>query len=85
MFEIAYSKVSVKALRRMPTNTPANIRARIIELAADPDAANNNVAKLKGRAERRLRVGGWRVLFAVDRKARVIDVKLIGPRGSVYE
>lgn len=85
MFEIAYSKDAVKALRRMPTNTAANIRARIIELAADPDAANNNVAKLKGRAEMRLRVGDWRVLFAVDRKARMIDVKLIGPRGSVYE
>ena len=85
MFEISYSKDAVKALRRMPANTAANIRARIIELAADPDAANNNVAKLKGRAEMRLRVGGWRVLFAVDRKALVIDVKLIGPRGSVYE
>ncbi len=85
MFEIAYSKDAVKALRRMPTNTAANIRARIIELAADPDAAHNNVAKLKGRAEMRLRVGDWRVLFAVDRKARMIDVKLIGPRGSVYE
>ena len=85
MFEISYSKDAVKALRRMPTNTAANIRARIMELASDPDAANNNVAKLRGRAEMRLRVGDWRVLFAVDRKARAIEVKLIGPRGSVYQ
>ena len=85
MFEISYSKDAVKALRRMPTNTAANIRARIMELASDPDAANNNVAKLRGRAEMRLRVGDWRVLFAVDRKARAIGVKLIGPRGSVYQ
>lgn len=69
----------------MPANTATNIREKFYELAADPDAANNNVTKLKGRSELRLRVGGWRVLFAVDRKTRLIDVKLIGPRGSVYE
>lgn len=32
----------------------------------------------------RLRVGGWRVRFAVDRRARVLYVLSVQPRGKAY-
>jgi hypothetical protein len=37
--------------------------AKSREVAADPYAPNNNLAKLQGREAYRLRVGGWRVIY----------------------
>jgi mRNA interferase RelE/StbE len=42
----------------------------------------NNVLKLTGRDEYRLRVGDWRILFVES--SDTIDVLVIGPRGGVY-
>lgn len=33
---------------------------------------------------RSARVGGWRIIFAVDDGNRILDVVDIGPRGQVY-
>jgi mRNA interferase RelE/StbE len=69
----------------MPANTARLVRTKIERLAADPFASNNNVKRLKGIDAFRLRVGGWRVVYEIDRRTIVIFVIRIGPRGSIYE
>lgn len=85
MFRIEYSRDALKALLRMPVNTARLIRTKIEQLAADPFAPNNNVKRLKGMDAFRLRVGDWRVVYEIDRRAITIAVIRIGPRGNVYE
>ena len=84
MFETLYTPTAIRELRRIPTNIARWIMERIERIAADPHAANNNVSRLKGRSEMRLRVGDWRVLFTIDETARVLTVLHVAPRGSVY-
>ena len=48
-----------------------------------PEAMVNNVRKLVGSDEMRLRVGDYRIIFT-ETEDEVI-VSRIGPRGSVYE
>ena len=72
-------------LRRIPANTATLIRDKVSELAADPRAQRANVSALKGPDETRLRVGDWRVLYAMNDAAETIRVRLIAPRGSAYE
>ena len=84
MFETLYSPTAIKQLRRIPANIARRIMDRIEQVAADPHAADNNVSRLKGRPEMRLRVGDWRVLFTIDENARVLTVLHVAPRGSVY-
>ena len=81
----------MKAVRYLPAAQRAlrkhrNVATRIMkidELAARPDAFANLVMPLKGRPERRLRVGDYRVLFIVEGdELLVID---IGPRGDIYD
>lgn len=61
----------------------ARILAAIERLAADPSAAD--IRKLAGRAnEWRLRVGGYRVRFALDDQAGAIVVLHMRPRASAY-
>lgn len=61
------------------------IRVRLDEIAANPFAAQRNVTVLKGATDIfRLRTGGWRTLYEVDREADVVRVLAIKPRGEVY-
>ncbi|MEO8541491.1 MAG: hypothetical protein ABI577_17240 [bacterium] len=39
---------------------------------------------LKGRESRALRVGGWRLIYAVDIESQFIMIQVIGPRGQAY-
>ena len=84
MFETLYTPAAIKQLRRIPTNIARRIMARIERIVANTRAADNNVSKLKGRPEMRLRVGDWRVLFTIDEKAQVLTVLHVAPRGRVY-
>lgn len=84
MYQIDYSKQSIRVLRRMPTNTAMLIRSRIETVAQDPFAAPG-VKKLVGRDGYRLRVGDWRVLYFLDGQRLRVLVTEIGPRGGIYQ
>lgn len=84
MYQIEYSKQSIRVLRRMPTNTAMLIRSRIETVAQDPFAAPG-VKKLVGRDGYRLRVGDWRVLYFLDGQWLRVLVTEIGPRGGIYQ
>lgn len=64
------------------------IRERVVralrDLANDPAAARG-LKKLRGRPERRLRVGDWRVVVDLDAADRAIRVKRVLPRGRAYD
>jgi mRNA interferase RelE/StbE len=74
-----------KALRRLPANTAKRIRSKLLALAADPFARNQNVKKLTGREGYRLRVGNWRALYTIDPGDEIISVLVIKPRGGAYD
>lgn len=66
----------------MPRNIAATIERKIVAMAADPYAPNNNATRLQGRKGYRLRVGDWRVLHELEeRRVLVLDIK---PRGGAY-
>jgi len=84
VYQIEYSKQSIRVLRRMPTNTAMLIRSRIETVAQDPFAAPG-VKKLVGRDGYRLRVGDWRVLYFLDGQRLRVLVTEIGPRAGIYQ
>jgi mRNA interferase RelE/StbE len=81
--KIAYSKASLRVLRRIPANEAKRIRSKIEAYAEDPSSQANNVAKLQGRDGYRLRVGDWRVIF--DQDGTVMAILAVGPRGQIYD
>jgi mRNA interferase RelE/StbE len=84
MYRIEYSKQSIRALRRMPSNTAMLIRGKIEVLAQDP-FGSPGVKKLAGQDGYRLRVGDWRVLYLLDGQRLRVLVTEIGPRGGIYQ
>lgn len=85
MFTIEYTRDAAKTLKSMPKTTAMLIMKKVSALAVDPFAPNNNVKKLVNRPECRLRVGDWRILYAVHEGKLVIEVIRIAPRGGAYQ
>jgi mRNA interferase RelE/StbE len=79
--EIRFSKTAARALLR--SNKRNLIREKIDELAREPLALAANVKRLKGRAEYRLRVQDWRVIFRIEGDVLWIDD--VAPRARAYE
>ena len=61
------------------------IRSKILALARDPNAPNNNIKRLTGVDGYRLRVGDWRVIYTLRHQALTVVVIRVGHRSEVYE
>lgn len=85
MYSIEYSREAEKVLAKIPGNLRMLLVSKIEDLACDPFAANNNVRRLAGRVEFRLRVQDWRVIYRVLDDRVVLLIIKIGSRGQVYE
>ena len=57
----------------------------IDSLSENPRPAGSK--KLKGKEEYlwRIRVGDYRILYAIEETIKIIDIRRIGQRGNVYE
>jgi mRNA interferase RelE/StbE len=82
MKAIIWTTDAVRALRRHG-NMRERIQRALLDYATDQTAHVNNVTVLVGRTGKRLRVGGFRVIF--DEDVNTIIVRDIGPRGNIYE
>lgn len=82
MKSVRYTSDAARALRRH-ANMAERIRATLLAYATDPVAHANNVRRLVGSNERRLRIGSFRAVF--EETATEILVTRIGPRGDIYE
>jgi mRNA interferase RelE/StbE len=79
------SREAAKALDKMPRNVREMVMGKIEAVASNPYAAHNNVTRLQGRPEFRLRVQDWRVIYRLLDDRVVMLVIKIGGRGQVYE
>ena len=61
------------------------IRSKILALARDPRAPNNNVKKLAGVEGFRLRVGDWRVIYTANQQTLTVLVIRVGHRSEIYQ
>lgn len=79
---IVYTPAARRALREHANHADL-ILTKIEQYAAAPAAQANNVKKLKGRPDYRLRVGNFRIVFSET--ADTITIYDIGPRRGIYD
>jgi len=61
------------------------LRAKILALARNPLAPNNNVRKLTGIEGYRLRVGDWRIIYTLRHEVLTVVVVRVGHRREIYQ
>ena len=83
-FRVSVVHEAEKILDRLDRPTEQRVRARFVQLAADPFDSRLSAPLADRPGIRKSRVGGWRVLFTVDREAKVIYILTVDTRGQVY-
>ena len=83
-YDIQFTDVALKNLKRYPKSDQVRIVSRIEQLAANPDAMSNVKRLVNFDVSFRLRVGNYRVLFERDDIIRIIDVIDVLSRGRAY-
>lgn len=75
-------RVRKKDLSSIPAKVRKPIVSRITELADNPYPADS--IQLKGRQERRIRQGDYRILYVVQSKIVTVFVVKVGHRREIY-
>ena len=70
-------------MRRLDADTRERINDALSEASKDPVGASDHLVN-RGQ-ERKIRVGGLRIVFRIDSTAKQIVVDAILPRGDVYK
>lgn len=71
-----------KELDRLPDNIAFRISRKIFDLANNPYAQGSQ--KLGGGKGYRIRIGNYRVIYAMDKKIKTVIIVKIGHRREVY-
>jgi mRNA interferase RelE/StbE len=85
MWSVSYSAEALGTLARMDRVIAKRLRAKILALARNPLAANNNVKKLAGIEGYRLRVGDWRIIYTLRHEVLTVVVVRVGHRREIYQ
>ncbi len=83
MYTIKYTPQATKAIKKAPASIARRLIAAIKELAAAPYAMPG-VKKLKGTEGYRLRVGDWRIIYAIHDDILMIWILDAGHRKEIY-
>ncbi|MCC7497312.1 MAG: type II toxin-antitoxin system RelE/ParE family toxin [Bryobacterales bacterium] len=76
---LSYVRSSERDLSKLPAEIQPGIFQQLGNLSLGPH--NVRSEKMKGRVNRyRIRVGSYRIVFAVDKKQKHIEVEFIGTR-----
>jgi mRNA interferase RelE/StbE len=81
-YEIRLHPEAARAFRRLQNPLRARIAAAVDALANDPRPAGTT--KLAGRDDYRIRVGDYRVVYAVDDDEHLVLIARIAHRREVY-
>jgi mRNA interferase RelE/StbE len=83
-YEITFAASAKRELRDLTPDIIARILPKIRDLADQPRPPG--CKKLHGSRDRwRIRIGNYRVIYAINDAAKVIDVTRIAHRREVYE
>jgi mRNA interferase RelE/StbE len=81
---VTFAASAKKELKDLPPDTIGRVLPRIRGLAADPRPTG--CKKLHGYKDRwRIRVGNYRVVYAIDDGRRSVDITRIAHRKDIYE
>lgn len=82
-YRVSVRESARKSLLRLPGNLQRRIEAKIDALGHNPRPSG--CVKLSGQFNlHRLRTGDYRIVYAVDDAARLVDVRIIAHRSDVY-
>lgn len=83
-YQIVISRKALKDMASLPKPMVGKISRAIEELSDEPRPAGSK--KLKGKVEYlwRIRIGSYRVIYNIQDTVRIVEVRDVGHRSSIY-
>ena len=81
-YRLEYALGVLKSMRRLPRDVQRRIVARLETLQSDPRPPGS--VKLTDSESYRVRVGDYRIVYAIDDDRLIVLVIEVGHRGDVY-
>jgi len=83
MYTVFITSQTKKELRKIPKHSLKRIYETIESLKIEPRP--RGTLKIKGNEGYRLRVGDYRILYAINDRERVVYIFRVKSRGAVYK
>lgn len=85
MYKVVLSKSAEKALNKYSEPLLSRLLKAVRKLESDPHP--HGCKKLQGSSETlwRIRIGDYRIIYSVDNKVHIIDIREVGHRRDIYE
>jgi mRNA-degrading endonuclease RelE of RelBE toxin-antitoxin system len=86
VYGLVFERDAVKGLTRLPADVRVNMRARLEEIAVEPNRTHGSFEPLARDLAGlyKLRVTQWRAIVAIDHDSRTIRVTRVGHRREIY-
>jgi mRNA-degrading endonuclease RelE of RelBE toxin-antitoxin system len=82
---LVLTRAAQRGLGKISPKMRAALIERLEAIAEQPFATHRNVERIKGERDAfRLRQGGWRAKYRIDREAGEMRILVVEPRGGVY-
>lgn len=83
-YKVVVSKSAAKELSKLPSTVNNRVIKAVMELSDNPRPQGSK--KLKGGSENwRIRIGDYRVVYAIDDEILIVDIRKVGHRKDIYE
>jgi len=83
-YKVVVSKSAAKELSKLSSVANNRIIKAVIKLSDNPRP--HGAKKLKGSSENwRIRIGDYRVIYAIDDEILIVDIRRIGHRKDIYD
>lgn len=84
MYKVVVSNSASKELQDLPSPAVGRIIEALQKLQTEPRPPGSK--KLRGTSDLwRVRVGDYRIVYAIEDTIRVVDIRKIGHRKDIYE
>ncbi|HYL88411.1 MAG TPA: type II toxin-antitoxin system RelE/ParE family toxin [Burkholderiales bacterium] len=83
LYRLEIRPAATEHIRRLPPELKRAVKAAIRALAEAPTAGDPLHGELAGMFK--VRVRRYRIVYAVDRTARILNILAVGHRRSIYE
>ena len=85
MYKVIVLRSAEKDLSKLPSQVVKKIFPALEKLAENPRPAGSK--KLVGQEENlwRLRIGDYRIIYLIEDKIRVVEIRKAGHRKDIYE
>lgn len=82
-YRVVFARSARRELEGLESSVARRIMSRVEALTTDPRP--HGCVKLQGAADLwRIRIGDYRVIYAIDDNARLVDVRVVRHRSDAY-